>query len=111
VGLIDSNRTYGEDQSAVVDVINDSGVSSALIVGTVAIEIKVGSSRLQGRKSVTLFNNSNSTLYWGYSPTITVATGSPIFKQQLIEWSVGDAVAIYIIAGNNNNDTRITEAA
>ena len=109
--ISDSNSTYGNDQSSVADVINEAGVSGVLTVGTDPVEIIVGASRLVNRKSVTLFNNSNSTLYWGYSPTVSISTGSPIFKQQLIEWTVGDFVAIYIVAGNANNDTRITEAA
>jgi hypothetical protein len=109
--LSDSNKTYGDDKSFVVDIVNESGLFGSLTVGTTAIEVKVGTNRLINRKSVTLYNDSNSTLFWGYSNAVTTANGMPIFKGQFVEWSIGDNIPIFIIAGTANNNTRISEAA
>jgi hypothetical protein len=107
--IIDRNANYGDDQTAVADITNSSGVESDLIVGTTAVEIKVGATRLTGRKLVTFYNNSNNTIFWGYNNTVTIATGTPILKGQGASWEIGDALGVYVISGSNNNNTRITE--
>lgn len=100
----------GDLQTA--DLINvGTGVQSSLTIGTTAVEVKVGVSRLSNRKLVTLYNNSNVTVYWGYSGSVTTSSGTPIFKNQFISWTVGDQQSIYVVAGSENNDSRITEAA
>jgi len=110
--LTDANKTYNDDQSATADIINDGvGVQTNLNVGTSAVEARVGGARLEGRKSLTVFNNGNGTIYWGYTNAVTTSTGTPIFKNQQVEFSVGDGQAIYLIAGGATNDTRITEGA
>lgn len=109
-GIIDSNASYGNDQSAVADVLNSSGVQGTLTVGTSAIEVRVGSTRLENRKSVTLYNSSNNTIYWGYTSGVTTSNGTPIAKNQYIEWSIGDQLPIYVIAASSGNVVRITEA-
>ena len=110
-GISDSNKTYNDDQTAVADVLNIEGTQGTLTVGTTAVEVKVGVNKLTGRKTVTLFNNSNSTIYWGYTNVVTTSNGTPIFKNQTIIWNVGDSLSIYVIAGNANNNTRITEGS
>ena len=109
--ISDSNSTYGNDQSATADILNYQGVQGILVVETTAIEVKVGADKLVDRKSTTLFNNSNSIIYWGYTNTVTVATGTPIFKNQSIEWNAGDNISIWVISGSLGNNTRITEAS
>ncbi len=109
--ISDSNKTYFDDQTANADILNSSGLEGSLSVGTSAIEIKVGASPLTGRKEVTLFNNSNNTIYWGYTSGVTVSTGTPIVKNQFVTWSVGDLLSLYVIAGSAGNNCRITEAA
>lgn len=100
----------GDIQSA--DLVNvGTGVQSALTVGITSVEIKVGASPLANRKLLTLYNNSNVTIYWGYTSGVTVASGTPIFKSQFITWAVGDQQSIFVIAGAASNDTRITEGA
>lgn len=93
------------------DVSNNGGLQAALSVGTTAVELKVGISVLDNRKSATLFNNSNNTIYWGYTNTVTINSGTPIFKSQFVEWAVGSGTSIWLIAGSATNDTRITENA
>ena len=109
--ISDSNKSYFDDQSAVADILNNNGPQGALTVGTTAIEVKVGVARLEGRKSITLYNNSNATIYWGYTSGVTTSTGTPIKKEQQVTWAVGDTQTIFVIAGSTNNNTRITEGA
>lgn len=93
------------------DILNlGTGTQAALTVGTTAVEVKVGGSPLTNRKLATLYNSSNSTLYWGFSSGVTTATGTPIYKDQQVSWSVGPSQSIFVIAGSAGNNTRITEA-
>lgn len=94
-----------------VDVFTTQGLQASLTVGTSAIELKVGANKLALRKSATLFNNSNSTIYWGYTNGVTTSNGTPIFKNQFVEWPVSDQVSIFLIAGSAGNNVRITEAS
>jgi len=111
-GVFDANKTYNDDQSAVADVLNSgNGVQGSVTVGTSFAEAKVGASRLTGRKSLTVFNNSNATIYWGYTNAVTTSTGTPIFKDQQVEFAVGDAQGIFLIAGSAGNNVRVTEGA
>lgn len=107
--IVDRNATYGDDQTSTADIINNSGTQGALTVGTTAVEVKVGVSRLVSRKSVTLYNNSSSTVYWGYNNTVTISTGTPIQKDTFMSWSVGESVEIWVISDGANRNTRITE--
>ena len=101
-----------DGQLKVQDLIN-SGISleSALTVNTTATEVKVGSSPLLNRKVVTLYNNSNETIYWGFTSSVSITSGSPIERKEFISWSVGDNQSIYIIAGTDGLNSRITEAS
>lgn len=93
------------------DVLNSgNGVQAALVIGTTAVELKVGGSPLANRKLVTLYNNSNTTLYWGFTGAVTTLSGTPIVKGQQLAWSVGSSQSIFVIAGSAGNNTRITEA-
>lgn len=94
-----------------VDVLNVSGVQGSLTVGTSAVEVKVGVNRFSNRKVVTLYNNSNETIYWGFTNSVTISSGTPIEKKEFIVWNVGDDLSIWVIAGVANNNTRITEAS
>jgi len=111
MALNDSNKTYSDDQTVTADIVNGSGLEAALTVGTTAVEVKVGGSPLTGRKVVTLYNNSNQILYWGFTNAVTTSSGTPIDKQEFIVWSVGDLISIWVIAGSAGNNTRITEAS
>jgi hypothetical protein len=104
-----ASTTTGELKT--VDVVSTgTGTQAALTVGTSSVQVKVGGSPLVNRKIVTLFNNGNSTIYWGWSIGVTTATGTPIFKNQQISWSVSSTQLVFVIAGSAGNDTRITEA-
>lgn len=94
------------------DIINlGGGVQSALTVGTTPVEVKVGALPLSDRKVVTLYNNSNDTMYWGWSSgTLTTLTGTPIVKRQMMIWSIGPNQSVFVVAGTSGNNSRISEA-
>jgi hypothetical protein len=93
------------------DLLVGSGVEGALTVGTSAVEAKVGGSVLANRKLLTVHNNSNSTIYWGFTSGVTTSTGTPIFKNQFISWDISDIAKVYLIASGAGNNTRVTESA
>ena len=90
------------------DIITQSGLFGALTVGTSAVEIKVGATLLANRKMVTIYNNSNTTMYWGYSNAVTTATGTPLNKGEFL--SLRCLISVWVIAGSAGNDSRVTEA-
>lgn len=110
-GISNDNKSYADDQGAVADVLYEAGgVQAALTVGTSPVEVRVGATPLAGRKSVTLFNNSINTIYWGWTNSVTVSNGTPIFPQQTIAWAASDQRSVFVIAALAGNNTRITEA-
>lgn len=111
MSLQDSNKAYNDDQSAVADVLNNGGIQGSLTVGTSPVEVKVGVSRLTGRKVVTIYNNSNSVIYWGFTNSVSTSNGTPIEKKQFIELNVGDITEVWVVCDSNGNNARITEAA
>lgn len=108
--ISDSNSSYGLDQVASADILNYSGVNGALTVGTSALEAKVGTTRLENRKLLIIYNNSNSTIFWSFSPSVTTSSGLPIFKQQTVYLSVGDQLPVYLIAATTGNSVLIAES-
>ena len=94
-----------------IDFSDDGGVEGALTVGTTAVEAKVGGSALSNRVSLTVYNNSSTTIYWGYTSGVTTSTGTPILKKQFAVWDIGPNTSVYLIAGSSSNNTRITESA
>jgi hypothetical protein len=110
--LVDSNSTYGADVALSTDVINsNTGVQGVVTVGTSAVEAKVGGSKLTSRKYMTVYNKSSHTVYWGYTSGVTTTTGTAIFKDQVIGFSVGDTQTIYLISGFAGDDVVVTEGA
>lgn len=100
------------DALKTADILNSgTGVEGSLTVGTSATEAKVGANKLTNRKLLTVHNNSSATIYWGFTSSVTTSTGTPIFKDQVVSWSVGDSQTIYLIAGSAGNNTRVTEGA
>lgn len=96
----------------VSDIINQgTGTQGAITVTTSVIEAKVGGSRLSNRKLLTVYNNGNNTIYWGYTSGVTSSNGTPIVKNQQAVWDIGDDQAIYLIAGSGSNNVRVTEGA
>lgn len=91
------------------DVVNQSYVSGSISVSTSAVEAKVGASRLTGRETLRIYNNSNTTIYFGPSG-VTASTGEPIFKNQWVNIPIGDQLAVFLItASGTASDIRIQE--
>jgi len=90
----------------------ESLLSSNISIGLSATEVKVGGSRLTGRRNVTIYNNTatNAVIYIGYSNAVTSANGIPLYKNQMISIDIGD-VAIWSISTVAATDVRIMEMA
>jgi hypothetical protein len=106
----DGTETYAVRASAsgelgVEDILTQGGLENSITVGTVAIEAKVGITRLGARKSLTVMPTTGK-IFWGFNSTVTVATGTPIFKNQLITFAAN--CAIWLIAAANTT-VQITE--
>jgi len=91
------------------DILSDSGVQKFLKVGTTAIEAKVGELPLVDRKILTVFNNSNGIIYYGYNKNLVPETGTPIFPGQPYIWNINETVRVYLVAETKNNNVRVTE--
>ncbi len=95
----------------VKDIADVAGVNGSVVVGLTAVPARVGAANLAARKNLTIFNNSNTDLFWGYSSSVTTANGTPIFKNQLLSLDVGPNITIYLIANSASNNARITEVS
>lgn len=93
--------------------IDDSGLEGAFTVGASAVELMIGTTIKDNRSAATLYNNSTSILYWGYTSSVTTSTGTPIVPKQFISWNdlQSTTTRIFLIAGSAGNDTRITEVS
>jgi hypothetical protein len=89
--------------------INTALSNAAISVGTSAVEAKVGAAKLVGRKAL-LVTPTNGTVYWGSSNAVTVANGTPIFKNQSYPFDISDNVAVWLIAASTV-DVRIVEGS
>jgi hypothetical protein len=90
------------------NLLGSTGLQDNILLGTSAVEIKVGADRLANRKLVTVFPLDN-TIYWGFTSAVTVNTGTPIFKNQLAEFEASDVTQIWVISSVANN-IRVTES-
>jgi hypothetical protein len=90
------------------EVVNIDYVQGSVTVGVTQVEAKVGGSRLDGRQMLRIYNGSNAVVYFG--PTgVTTSNGEPIEKKQWINIPIGDALALYLIAGSAANDVIVSE--
>jgi len=110
------NETNFADVTALgelktADVISGSGTEGAITVGTSAIEAKVGASALTNRKLLTIFNNSDATIYWGRTSSVTSSSGTPIYEKQMFTFTVASNAPIYLIASASGKNVRVTESA
>jgi hypothetical protein len=91
--------------------VEDSYVAGVVSVSTSQVEAKVGGSPLTGREVLRIFNNSNTTIYFGPSG-LTASTGEPIYKNQWVEIKAKDSLSVYLLtASGTASDVRIQEMA
>lgn len=112
VQVVGGDETFPADVSvrkelSVSDTIKEAIVSAGLTVGTTAIEIRAGASRLINRKGLMLFNNSTQTLFWGASG-VTTSTGVPLARGESVNISV-ENVAIFVVGSQAGQNARIIE--
>jgi len=93
----------------VRDSINTSSLNAAISIATTAAEAKAGASRLTNRKFISI-TPTNGTVYWGSANTVTIANGTPIFKNQCVTMAFTDNVAVWLI-GVATTDVRIVEGS
>jgi hypothetical protein len=113
VQLVGGDEQYPADISirkelSTSDTIRENLISGSLSVGTTAVEVKVGASRLANRKSIALYNNSNRTMWWGGSG-VTPSSGVPINKGELLTLAIED-VAVFVVSDQASQDSRVIEA-
>ena len=99
---------------SVSDGLHGSGLygNLALTTANTAYEVKVGASRLTGRKSVTIMP-VDADMYWGYNSSVTTSNGTPIFRNQFMEFSIdaNDSTAqIWVVCASASKNARITES-
>lgn len=89
---------------------NNQGVQGQIIVGTTAVEAKVGASTLANRQILTVQHLGNQRLYWGYTSAVTTSSGTEIFKNQLVTFEIELPLRVYLISDSSGQEVRITEA-
>lgn len=94
---------------AVSDLLTVGGTQANLVVGTTAVEVKVGANKLTNRKLVTVLP-VDSVLYFGWSIGVTTSTGTPIQKNQLAQFAIDDTATLYLISATAAKNARITES-
>lgn len=122
VKLAGANPTTGDESNfvnvdgngnlATNDIINTQGLQGTLaIAANTPRVVRVGGTNLANRKSVTLDNTGNATVYWGYSATTSLTDfAGRIFKDQQGSWNVGPNVDIYLFCPTATS-VKITEGA
>lgn len=89
--------------------LDGPGVSGSMSVSTV-VEAKVGASRLEDRKVLTL-QPTDGDIYFGYSASETTSSGTKIFMGQVYPLEATDSLPVYIIAASGTVNVRVTEVA
>jgi hypothetical protein len=102
-----STKVSGEQYTA--DVINIAGQNRAQSVTTTAAEALGGATILANRKVISI-TPTNGIIYWGFTSSVTTATGTPIFTNQSLILSFTDNVHVYLVAAATT-DVRIAEGS
>ena len=101
------------DSKKLSDIVTSlgylSGISAAGAVGTLtatttATAAIAGGTALTNRKGLEILNNSANVVYWGYTDSVTTATGMPIHPgiSKTFEFKPSVATAIYVIAASDS---------
>jgi hypothetical protein len=112
---ITNGGLYAFDDGSIVTrpytAIGQAPVTALKTVGTTAGEVFAGGSRLASRYSMTVYNESNTTIYWG-ATGVTTSNGFPLLAGDSVTFTfkANIATAIYFVAGANSN-VRVVELA
>ena len=89
-------------------ILYAGGVNGALLLAGSAVEAKVGATRMEDRKVLSVFNLTGATIYWGWSSAGANATdGFPILNNTGLIWTIDGATPIYL---HGTGDVRVQEA-
>jgi hypothetical protein len=83
------------------------GTTGAIVVGTTAVEAKIGGSRFDDRK-ILIIQPMDNPIYWSYDSGVTTSTGHYLPEGALVYISTGELLPVYLIAGSNT-DVRLSE--
>jgi hypothetical protein len=94
------------------DVMQDDYIAGRVVVGTSAVEAKVGATRLDGREMLVIYNDSNNTVFHGPSGVTAsgVNKGIPILKGEFVSVMVGN-LGVFLIASSAGNNVIVQEWA
>lgn len=96
-----------------VDGLRGGGVQGAVSSTTanVAIEAKVGASRLVNRKLLVITIQSTGVFY-GFDNTVTVASGTPVANNQVLTFTIDpdSTFQIWLVSASTNRAYRILES-
>ena len=92
------------------DTCNNGGVHAELTVGSTPVELKAGASVHPNRKYITMLAKDNE-IYWGYDNTVTVVSGTRIFKNQLLILPIGAGTSVWLVANIAGRNVSIGELA
>jgi len=112
VQIVGGDELFAADVNSRQELEVNEGIRSqiingALTVGTTALEVKVGASRLFERRGIKLFNNSSRLIYWGDS-SVSISNGIPLEKKQFVIIKIGD-VPLFVISDQGGLDARVAE--
>lgn len=79
------------------DILNNSGLTAEVTVGTSAVPLYVGGSNLTDRQTLIL-QPKNDNIFIGYTSGVTTTTGLRLFKDQVISLPVGDQITVFAIS-------------
>jgi fibrillarin-like rRNA methylase len=89
--------------------LDGPSVNSALSVTDTAVELKVGSNRLECRTVVTI-QPLDGVIYFGFSSGVTASNGTKVFKGQYFSIEAGQSEEVWLIAESGETvDVRISE--
>jgi len=104
-----------QGEATVVDGLSGPGLFANLSVPTAntPVEVKVGVSRLAGRKSVTV-QPVDGDFYWGFSSSVTTANGTLIRQGSFTQFSLNPLAStptqIWLVSPTSGDNARITES-
>lgn len=101
-------ESNGAQQVPVRDVLNISGISAIVTVGTTSIEAKAGATHLTNRKLLEV-TPTNGTVFYSFTSPAT-ASLTPVFKNQTKSFSFTENVPVFIIAAVAGVTVVINEA-
>jgi hypothetical protein len=80
-------------------------------VTTSPTEIKVGATRIRNRQAIMVYNDSNITIFYGPSASVSTTgsnKGFPLYKDQFFFFPIGDT-PWYYVAGSTNSNVIVSE--